>query len=73
MRRPTVRRPRLVAGALLAAGSVGAAVYRRRRRGGAERVDLYYEDGSMVSLADDAPELAQMLPRARAILASARR
>ena len=40
-------------GLLLAAGSVaGSVLYRRRAARRRERVELYAEDGSMVSLAD---------------------
>jgi hypothetical protein len=42
---------------------------RRRRRLHQTRVDLYFGDGSMLSLADDAPESAAILPAAHAILA----
>jgi hypothetical protein len=56
-----------VVGGLLA----GAAFVRRRgvRR---ERVDLYYEDGSMVSLEDGSADAARLLPLAREILQRAR-
>ena len=37
-----------------------------------ERVDVYFEDGSMVSLADGSPEAATVLPLARRILETAR-
>ena len=67
-----MRRPSARSAALVVAGSLGAAVaLRRRRRGGGDRVDLYYDDGSMVSLGEEVPEAARLLPRARSILASA--
>ena len=53
----------------LAAGSV---LYRRafgRRR---ERVDIYFDDGSMVSFVDGSPEADRLLPAAREALAAAR-
>ena len=53
----------------LAAGSV---LYRRsfgRRR---ERVDIYFDDGSMVSFVDGSPEAERLLPAARDVLHSAR-
>jgi hypothetical protein len=63
--------PRLkfIAGLALA-GSIGAIVFRRwaRRR---ERIDVYFEDGSMISLGDDAAA-AGILPLARRILETAR-
>jgi hypothetical protein len=51
-----------------------AAVALVRRRGGGRRahVDLYFADGSMVSLPADAPAAARLLPVARELLAAAR-
>ena len=51
----------------------GSVVYRRsfgRRR---ERVDVYFDDGSMVSLADGSPGADRLLPLARRILGTASR
>ncbi len=46
-------RHRLVRAAGVAVGALGASVHYRRLAGRRrERVDLYYEDGSMVSLTD---------------------
>jgi len=57
---------RVVTGFLLAAGSVaGSVLVRRRAARRRERVDLYAEDGSMQSFADDSPEAARLLPIAR--------
>ena len=62
---------RKLAAIALATGSVlGTVVMRRRRRIHQTRVDLYFEDGSMLSLPDDAPETAAILPLAQAILAT---
>jgi hypothetical protein len=41
----------------------------RRRR---ERVDLYFEDGSMISLAGDSAEAQVLIPYAREALRAAR-
>jgi len=66
-------RRRLVALAALVAGwVVGLAFYRRAAAGRRERVDLYFEDGSMQSLSNGAPEAARLLPLARAALTAAR-
>ena len=59
--RPRARR-RLLAGRV--------ALPPPRRRAARERVDLYFEDGSMVSLADGSPE-ADALLRSRATLLAA--
>jgi hypothetical protein len=66
-------RRRLLAGIVLAAGSLaGAVAYRRRFSGRRERVDLYYEDGAMVSLEGRSPEGERLLPLARDVLRAAR-
>jgi hypothetical protein len=66
-----VPRRKVLAGLVLAAGSVaGSVLYRRRAARRRERVDLYYEDGSMVSVADG-PELERLLPLTREVLHAA--
>ena len=66
-------RRKLLTGFFLAAGSLaGTVFYRRRTARHRDRVDVYYEDGSMVSLADGSPEAATVLPLARRILETAR-
>ncbi|MEN3342910.1 MAG: hypothetical protein V7644_2314 [Actinomycetota bacterium] len=57
-------------GAGLAAGSV---LYRRSSGRRRERVDIYFDDGSMVSFVDGSPEAERLLPAARTVLAAARR
>jgi hypothetical protein len=54
----------------LAAGTV---LYRRSGRARRERVDLYFDDGSMVSLGDGSPGAERLLPLARRIVSTARR
>jgi hypothetical protein len=62
---------KLVTGVLLAAGSVaGSVLYRRRAARRRERVDLYADDGSMISLDDDALEAGRLLAIARELLAA---
>ena len=64
-------RPKAVTAALLAAGSFGASLfYRRRAARRRERVDLYYEDGSMVTLPEGSPGAQRLLPIAHDILAA---
>ncbi len=48
---------------------VGGPLYLRRRRdAGRECVQLHFDDGSAVTLADDAPEAARLLSLARQAL-----
>ncbi|HEX2505402.1 MAG TPA: hypothetical protein VHK22_04260 [Gaiellaceae bacterium] len=56
----------------LAAAALGGLALLRRREEARERVDLYFEDGSMVSFASTRPEAAELLPLARRVLASSR-
>jgi hypothetical protein len=66
-------RRKVVTGFVLAAGSLaGTILYRRRVARKRERVDVYFEDGSMVSLTESSPEAAIVLPLARRILDTAR-
>lgn len=60
--------------ALTAAAVVGGALFIWRRRSGrkVEKIDLYYEDGSMVSFASGSIEADRLLPLARRVLAAAR-
>jgi hypothetical protein len=50
----------------------GTVVYRRSFARRPERVDVYLDDGSMVSFADGSSEAAALLPLAREALAAAR-
>jgi hypothetical protein len=57
---------KVVTGVLLAAGSLaGSVLVRRRAARRRERVDLYADDGSMQSFAEDSSEAARLLPIAR--------
>jgi hypothetical protein len=68
-----VPRRRLLTGFLLAAGSLaGTLLYRRRAARRRERVDLYFEDGSMVSLTEGSDEASAVLPLARRVLETTR-
>ena len=60
----------LVAGAAI--GSAAAAVLLRRRARGRDRVELYFDDGSLVTLAQGEPEAEPLLGQARLLLAAAR-
>jgi hypothetical protein len=50
----------------------GAVAYRRRFGGRREGADLYYEDGSIVSLSGGSPQGDDLLPLARDVLRAAR-
>ncbi len=63
--------PRLLA-AFAAIGVLAAFLVRRRLAGRRTQMDLYFADGSMVSLSDDSPEAQRLLPLAREILSTAR-
>jgi hypothetical protein len=68
-----MRRRRWLTGFLLAGASLaGTIFYRRRWAVRRERVDVYFADGSMVSLTEGSPEAATLLPLARRILETAR-
>jgi hypothetical protein len=68
-----MRRPRFVTVFLLAAGSfAGTVLLRRRAARRRERADLYYDDGSMVSLVEGTAEAERLLPLARDVLQSTR-
>ena len=55
-------RRKLVTGVLLATGSLaGSVLVRRRAARRRERVDVYAEDGTMVSHAEGTPEAERLL------------
>ena len=56
----------LLVAATAAAGAI--VVLRRRSTAAAVRADLYFADGSMLSLDDDAPEIDGLMRAARAAL-----
>lgn len=65
-------RRKLLTGALLVGGTIaGAVVYRRRFSRRDERVDLYYEDGSMSSVTNGSAGAARLLELAHGVLRAA--
>ena len=66
------RRVAALLGVGLGAGA-GTVLLRRGGRARRERVDLYFDDGSMVSLGDGTPGADRLLPVARRALSAARR
>ena len=66
-------RRRALTGFLLALVSlVGTIFVRRRVHRRRDRVDVYFDDGSMVSFVEGSPEAEKLLPVARDILSAAR-
>jgi hypothetical protein len=62
-------RRKLLTAVMLGAGSlVGSTLFRRRAARQRERVELYAEDGSMVSIADSSPEEQRMLALAHDLI-----
>jgi hypothetical protein len=66
-------RRRLVIPLIVGAGSfLGTVLYRRRSVRSRTRLDVYFDDGSMVSLAAGSPDADRLLPHADDVLAAAR-
>jgi len=66
-------RRKVVAAAGFVTGVVaGSMFYRRSFTRRPERVDVYFDDGSMVSFVDGSTEAASLLPAARDALAAVR-
>jgi hypothetical protein len=62
-------------GALLFGVLIGlfiGAAFIRRRTAHAERADLYFEDGSMLSLSNGSPGADRLLPLARQLIGQTR-
>jgi len=51
----------------------GSVIFRRSFAKPRDRVDVYFEDGSMVSFVEGSPEAEKLLPIAGDVLAAARR
>jgi hypothetical protein len=51
----------------------GSVIFRRSFAKPRDRVDVYFDDGSMVSFLDGSPEAEKLLPVAGDVLAAARR
>ena len=65
-------RRRLALGVLVGARSfAGTLLYRRRSARARTRVDLYFDDGSMMSLGTGSPDADALLPIASELLAEA--
>jgi hypothetical protein len=63
---------RFLFGVLIGAGSfAGTLLYRRRSARSRTRVDLYFDDGSMMSLGNGSPDADALLPIATELLTEA--
>jgi hypothetical protein len=68
-----MRTRNLLTGVLLGVGSaVGAVLFRRRAARKRERVDLYFADGTIVSVAEGSHDADLLLQHARSALGAAR-
>ena len=56
----------------LVAGLLIAAAFVRRQTAQRDRADLYYEDGSMLSLSNGSPGAERLLPLAHEVLRKSR-
>ncbi len=61
-------RRKLLAALVLAGSLAGPALYRRRGARRRQRVDLYYEDGSVVSLPEGTPDGDRLLSIAHELM-----
>ena len=52
--------------------AIAAVLFRRRAARSKERVELYFADGTIVSLAEGAPGAERLLQHARELLGAAR-
>lgn len=69
---PEPKRKLITGFVLLMLSLLGAAAFRRRGGSRSDRVDLYYADGSMASLAAGSADGDRLLAAARAVLREAR-
>jgi hypothetical protein len=51
----------------------GSVLFRRTLARRRDRVDVYFDDGSMVSFVEGSAEASELLPVAESVLAAARR
>jgi hypothetical protein len=51
---------------------VGTVLYRRSAGRRRDRLDVYFDDGSMVSFVEGSPEAERLLPVARELLSTTR-
>jgi hypothetical protein len=56
----------------LVGGMLAGAAFIRRQGGRRERADLYFEDGSMLSLSNGSPGAERLIPLAQEVIRKAR-
>jgi hypothetical protein len=67
-----MRRRRFAAVGFAAGVVAGSVLYRRSFGRRPERVDVYFDDGTMITYVDGSPEAEELLAPAREALAAAR-
>jgi hypothetical protein len=53
-------------------GLIAGAAFIRRRAANSERADLYYEDGSMISIDNGSADAERLFPLAREVIRNSR-
>ena len=53
-------------------GLIAGAAFIRRRAANSERADLYYEDGSMISIDNGSADAKRLFPLAREVIRNSR-
>ena len=53
-------------------GLLAGAAFIRRRAANSERADLYYEDGSMISIENGSADAERLFPLARTVIRNSR-
>jgi hypothetical protein len=71
---PVTRRNKLLAGLIVAAGSIAGAFYMRQQlqADSCERVNLYFADGTLLELGPEEVAAEELLEQGRELLARAR-
>ena len=65
-------RGKVVTGAVIGAAALAGALMWRRRSRKQDHIDLYFADGSMVSLEPGSVDAERLMPLARDVVAAAR-
>jgi hypothetical protein len=68
-----MKRKLLASIGFLSGAFAGSVIFRRTLARRRERVDVYFDDGSMISFVEGSHEAEALLPVARSVLAATRR